>query len=205
MSPVFLYLAIVVMWLCVLVPMWLRRDKSNLAEIEEFYAAEHVEPVEPVEPEIEQVAGASLMEPERVEEDTPTLERTPAEMRHMRARHRAIIVARRRRLLFFCTLLMIASVITAAVKIIPWWGIAPSIVVMGAYMTFLRIATGVDRERRQRAMAARAERQRRIRERRRLEELAAQQAEAEIIEFTARQGDVLFDQYAEPPRRAVGD
>lgn len=202
MSPVFLYLAIVVMWLCVLVPMWLRRDKSNLAEIEEFYAAE---PAEPLEPEIEPVAGASLMEPERVEEDTPTLERTPAEMRHMRARHRAIIVARRRRLLFFCTLLMIASVITAAVKIIPWWGVAPSVVVMGAYMTFLRIATGIDRERRQRAMTARAERQRRIRERRRLEELAAQQAEAEIIEFTARQADVLFDQYAEPPRRAVGD
>lgn len=190
MSPVFLYLAIVVMWLCVLVPMWLRRDKSNLAEIEEFYAAEYVE---------------QEIEPDVSEDDPPTLERTPADLRHMRARHRAIIVARRRRLLFFCTLLMIASVVTAAVKIMPWWGVAPSVVVMGGYLTFLRIASSIDRERRQRAITARAEHLRRVRERRRAEEIAAQQAEAEIIEFTARQADVLFDQYAEPPRRAVGD
>ena len=37
MSSAFLYLAIVVMWLCVLIPMWLRRDRHNLAELEETY------------------------------------------------------------------------------------------------------------------------------------------------------------------------
>ena len=34
-GSVFLYLAIVVMWLCVLVPMWLRRDKTVMADAHE--------------------------------------------------------------------------------------------------------------------------------------------------------------------------
>ena len=33
MGSVFLYLAIVLMWLCVLVPMWLRRDRNNETEL----------------------------------------------------------------------------------------------------------------------------------------------------------------------------
>lgn len=198
MSSVLLYLAIVVMWLCVLVPMWLRRDKTNLAELaeleEEYYTGEHQLP------DLEQVSGASLMEPP---EQHDTLEEAPViDPRIFRARRRAIIVARRRRLLFFTTLLVIASLVTAAVKMIPWWGIAPSIVIMAAYMAFLRIAVKVDAERRRRAVQTRAERLRRQRELQRREE---EQAEAEIIEFTARQPDVLFDQYAEPQRRAVGD
>lgn len=196
MSSVLLYLAIVVMWLCVLVPMWLRRDKTNLAELaeleEEYYTGEHQLP------DLEQVSGISLMEqPAFVEEPAPVVD-----PRQFRARRRAIIVARRRRLLFFTALLVVASLITAAVEMIPWWGVAPSVVIMAGYLAFLRIAVQVDAERRRRAAQARAERQRRLREQRRLE---AERAEAEIIDFTARQADVLFDQYAEPPRRAVGD
>ena len=62
---------------------------------------------------------------------------------------------------------------------------------------------------RARAVQAR-ERARRVRAQRRAAEMAAQ-AEAEIIEFAARQADVLFDQYAEEEDsattapRAVGD
>ncbi|WP_084965814.1 hypothetical protein [Thermoactinospora rubra] len=190
MSPAIIYVAIVVMWLCVLVPMWLRRDKSHLAELqEELYDVD------------EMIEVAS--EPETYDPDT--LERSLADFRHIRARHRAIIVARRRRMLFFSVLLVLASVITAAVKVIPWWGVAPSGVVLLAYLGVLRIAVKVDRERRMRAVQARRERARR-REQRRLAELAAREAaEAEVIAFTARQEDVLFDQYADPPRRAVGD
>ncbi|GAA0940878.1 divisome protein SepX/GlpR [Nonomuraea longicatena] len=198
MSSVLLYLAIVVMWLCVLVPMWLRRDKTNLAELaeleEEYYTGEHQLP------DLEQVSGAP---PTDHTDSDETLEETPViDPRQFRARRRAIIVARRRRLLFFTALLVIASLVTAAVKIMPWWGVAPSVVVMMTYLAFLRIAVQVDRERQRRVAEIRAERARRLRERRRRE---AEQAEAEIIEFTSRQADALFDQYAEPPRRAVGD
>ncbi|MBT2235526.1 hypothetical protein [Nonomuraea sp. NEAU-A123] len=191
---ILLYLAIVVMWLCVLVPMWLRRDKTNLAELvelEEYYTGEHQLPDLSQQP-------ADLVE--QSDEDAPEFERV--DPRQFRARRRAIIVARRRRLLFFTALLVIASVVTAAVKVIPWWSVAPAGVIMLAYMTFLRIAVQVDRERRDRVLQARA---RRLREQRRVAELAAEQAQAEIIDLAARQGDVLFDQYAEPPRRAVGD
>ncbi|MFD9947969.1 hypothetical protein ACFWYW_50540 [Nonomuraea sp. NPDC059023] len=200
MSSVLLYLAIVVMWLCVLVPMWLRRDKTNLAELaeleEEYYTGEHQLP------DLEQVQGASLMDqPDTGEYSIEEPAAPVVDPRQFRARRRAIIVARRRRLLFFTSLLVIASLVTAAVQMMPWWGVAPSIVVMAAYLGFLRIAVQVDRERRRRAAQSRAERRRRVREQRRLEA----EREAEIIEFTARQPDVLFDQYAEPPRRAVGD
>jgi hypothetical protein len=203
-SGALLYLAIVVMWLCVLVPMWLRRDKTNLAELvelEEYYTGEHQLP------DLDQVppADGDTVGDDCAEDDGVPVEVERVDVRQFRARRRAIIVARRRRLLFFTALLVIASIVTAAVKMIPWWGIAPAFVVMAGYLASLRIAVQVDRERRQRVVAARTERARRQREQRRVAELAAQQAEAEIIDLAARQADVLFDQYAEPPRRAVGD
>jgi hypothetical protein len=193
-SPVLLYLAIVVMWLCVLIPMWLRRDKTNLAELaelEEYYTGEHQLP------DLDNL-GAS---PGDEDDGTASPEAERVDVRQFRLRRRAIIVARRRRLLFFCALLVLASIITAAVKVIPWWGVAPSFVVTLAYLGFLRVAVHVDRERRARARQARAERLRRARERRRVVE----ERPAEVIEFTSPHSDVLFDQYAEPPKRAVGD
>ncbi|TMR98366.1 hypothetical protein [Nonomuraea basaltis] len=194
MSSVLLYLAIVVMWLCVLIPMWLRRDKTNLAELaelEEHYTGEH------------QLPDLDNLAPSDGDEDdgTPPPEVEKVDVRQFRLRRRAIIVARRRRLLFFTALLVLASIVTAAVEMIPWWGVAPSVVITLAYMTFLRIAVQVDRERRERARQARAERLRRARERRRV----ADEAAAEVIDLTPLQSDVLFDQYAEPPKRAVGD
>ncbi|MFB4272984.1 hypothetical protein [Nonomuraea sp. GTA35] len=194
MSSVLLYLAIVVMWLCVLIPMWLRKDKANLAELaelEEYYTGEHQLP------DLDNLAPPDSDE----DDETPPVEAEKVDVRQFRFRRRAIIVARRRRLLFFTALLVLASVVTAAVKVIPWWGVAPSVVIMLAYMAFLRIAVQVDRERRDRALLARAERLRRLREQRR----AAAEAEAEIIDLTAMHSDILFDQYAEPPKRAVGD
>ncbi|TDD31838.1 hypothetical protein E1286_44340 [Nonomuraea terrae] len=194
MSGVLLYLAIVVMWLCVLIPMWLRRDKTNLAELaelEEHYTGEH------------QLPDLDNLDPSDGDEDdgTPAAEVEKVDVRQFRLRRRAIIVARRRRLLFFTALLVLASIVTAAVHMIPWWGVAPSVVVMLTYTVFLRVAVQVDRERRERARLARAERRRRLREQQRV----VAEAEAEIIDFMPPQQDVLFDQYAEPPRRAVGD
>ncbi|AQZ71251.1 unnamed protein product [[Actinomadura] parvosata subsp. kistnae] len=194
MSSVLLYFAIVVMWLCVLIPMWLRKDKANLAELaelEEYYTGEHQLP------DLDNLAPPDSDE----DDEAPPVEIEKVDVRQFRLRRRAIIVARRRRLLFFTALLVLASVVTAAVKVIPWWGVAPSVVIMLAYMTFLRIAVQVDRERRERALQARAERLRRQREQRR----AAAEAEAEVIDLTPHHPDVLFDQYAEPPKRAVGD
>ncbi|MGP3963083.1 divisome protein SepX/GlpR [Nonomuraea sp. 3N208] len=198
MSSVLLYLAIVVMWLCVLIPMWLRKDKTNLAELaelEEYYTGEHQLP------DLDNLEPPSAEGSDEDDAAPPPSEVEKVDVRQFRLRRRAIIVARRRRLLFFTTLLVLASVVTAAVQMIPWWGVAPSIVIMLAYMGFLRVAVQVDGERRARAREARAERLRRTRERRRVVE----EPPAEVIELASLHQDVLFDQYAEPPRRAVGD
>ncbi|MFC7102219.1 hypothetical protein ACFQQB_18240 [Nonomuraea rubra] len=115
MSSVLLYLAIVVMWLCVLIPMWLRKDKANLAELaelEEYYTGEHQLP------DLDNLAPPDSDE----DDEAPPVEVEKVDVRQFRLRRRAIIVARRRRLLFFTALLVLASVVTAAVKVIPWWG-----------------------------------------------------------------------------------
>ncbi|GLW12045.1 hypothetical protein Misp01_71730 [Microtetraspora sp. NBRC 13810] len=227
MSSAFLYLAIVVMWLCVLVPMWLRRDRSDLVELQEpeTPAGDCTGPItlQPVsEPsDASSPASAETSETEDGEggaeasgdgEATPDPQtETPApatvtDPRRLHFRRRAVIVARRRRRLFWCALLVLASVVTAAVQVIPWWGVAPSGVLTIAYLSILRVAVRIDRDRSRLAAEARAERARRLRERRRrAEELAAQQQEAEIIALEAHQEEEIFDQYAELPRRAVGD
>jgi hypothetical protein len=226
-SSALLYVAIVIMWLGVLVPMWLRRDKNQLVEAQDEYVPAAVDddtgtltmPVPDVstasEAGIEGGAEASCEGdtdpadgPELSEEAVPAPQGVPMpahDPRRAERRRRAVIVARRRRRLFWCTLLILASVVTAAVGVIPWWGVAPSGVLMLGYLTVLRVAVSIDRERERFAAEARAKRARRAEEHRRALELAAQQHEAEIIELAAHLQDELFDQYAELPRRAVGD
>ncbi|WP_214416638.1 hypothetical protein [Sphaerisporangium fuscum] len=119
------------------------------------------------------------------------------------SRRRARVLARRRRWLLCCGLVHLASGVTAAAGVAPWWSVAPSTVLLASYVVILRIATRVDRERRAAAARALAERQRKARERRRALEAAAQQAEAEIIEFVKPAEP--FDQHADRSRRAVGD
>jgi hypothetical protein len=118
-------------------------------------------------------------------------------------RRRARVMARRRRWLLWSVLLHLASVVTAAVGVAPWWSVAPSAVLLVSYLIVLRVAVAVDAEQRVAVARARAERERREREHQLALELAAQQAEAEIIEFRKRVEP--FDQYAERSRRAVGD
>ncbi|MFC4536568.1 hypothetical protein [Sphaerisporangium dianthi] len=294
MSSAFLYLGIVLMWLCVLVPMWLRRDRHTFDIIEPYTDVEEQEdsddsgepgecdegsegdtlaeaPVakasagqapaaDPADDEITMEIDASASAPAASPaatapaaprrwttsgtsagsgapstaspEVTPTetsrslagssaeefagpdLEDLPGDGvpgEHVSApdasmsecRRRARVMARRRRWLLFSVLLHIASVVTAAVGVAPWWSIAPSVVVVVAYLAVLRVAVAVDAERRAAEAKAHAERRRRAREREQALELAAQQAEAEVIEFRKRAEP--FDQYADRSRRAVGD
>jgi hypothetical protein len=241
-GSVFLYLAIVVMWLCVLVPMWLRRDKTVMADahdgaepygldeqaVDEESAAAMADtlsapmPMPMSSPETTQAEfrseswseSESRPEAESETQSDPRPARTPggqptarksAERRRAMHRRRALQVAKRRRLTFWCTLLLLASVVTAAVQVIPWWGVAPSVVLLGAYLAVLRVSVQIDAEQRRAAVQARVKRAKRARRRAaELIELEAQRPVAEIIDLDAHR-DELFDQYAEMPRRAVGD
>ncbi|WP_433245825.1 divisome protein SepX/GlpR [Streptosporangium sp. CA-135522] len=199
MSSAFLYLAIVIMWLCVLVPMWLRRDRSTFVETHKG-AESYVQDEQPVEDE------ASDTRSDITSAGAGPAGRRPAtssdERRRAEQRRRAAQVAKRRRLTFWCTLLVLASAVTATVRVIPWWGVAPSVVLLGSYLAVLRVSVQIDAERRRAVAQARAERARRAR--RRAAELEARRPVAEIIDLDAHR-DELFDQYAEAPRRAVGD
>ncbi|MGC5015078.1 hypothetical protein ACLQ2R_30315 [Streptosporangium sp. DT93] len=277
---VFLYLAIVVMWLCVLVPMWLRRDRNTYADPEKDaspYAYEEqgsdedstntlAEPL-PVSPST--FAASSSSSPSSVsvsasfqaESDSssfaesgdpgdgasgpgaretspdaaaasetpseaswtvpegetrthtrtaparpaparPAMTRAEAERRRAEGRRRARHVAKRRRLTLWCVLLLLASVVAAGLQVVPWWGVAPSVVLLGLYLAVLRATVQIDAERRRAAAQAHAERARRARRRAAL--LETQRPVAEIIDLDAHR-DEIFDQYAESPRRAVGD
>jgi hypothetical protein len=299
MSSAFLYLGIVLMWLCVLVPMWLRRDRHTV-DIAELYSdteeesdgdtltdvsvsevpaartaldadttddeitmelatteprtrtESRVQPhthtesrvefggppgarVEPggqahrglkasgslragdaawatVPGEASSSGSSSVQEASAgtsaAEQDTSSGaipgRHSDEDLSQTECRRRARVLARRRRWLLWTVLLHLASVVTAAVGVAPWWSVAPSGVLLVSYLAVLRIAVAVDAERRVEAAKARAEREQRERiERERELELAAQEAEAEIIEFRKRAEP--FDQYADRPRRAVGD
>ncbi|MBB4917761.1 divisome protein SepX/GlpR [Streptosporangium saharense] len=217
MSSVLLYLAIVVMWLCVLVPMWLRRDRvtfTELTEDAEPYAQDEEE--QPSEDSIETQRDIVLpsapvsREAVPVETEAPQVPPAPptrpvrraaAERRRAELRGRARRVAKRRRLTLWCVLLVVASTVTASVRLIPWWGVGPSVALLGLYLVILRSAGRLDAQRRQAMARARMER---IRRARRRAELEARRPVAEIIDLSAHR-DEIFDQYAEPNRRAVGD
>jgi hypothetical protein len=227
-GSVFLYLAIVVMWLCVLVPMWLRRDKTAMAEaqdsaepygldeqaVDDESADAMADTLSTPMPSPEAVQPESESRSESEPQSDPRLARSPggqltarksAERRRAVHRRRALQVAKRRRLTFWCTLMLLASVVTAAVQVIPWWGVTPSMVLLGGYLAVLRVSVQIDAERRRAIVQARANRAKRARRRAaELVELEAQRPVAEIIDLAAHR-DELFDQYAEMSRRAVGD
>ncbi|GAA0385602.1 hypothetical protein Acor_80640 [Acrocarpospora corrugata] len=231
MSSVLLYLAIVAMWLGVLVPMWLRRDRYVYVEDEKFTVegdtlteplpnAHNSEDVPSVvdAPSVEAAVPASVSFAEErgsargakassspapaAVPESDSVTHVTGDPRRAEWRRRARITARRRRRLLWSVLLFLASVVTAAVQIVPWWGVAPSGLLLVGYLAVLRVAVRIDGEQRELAARAYAARARQARElRRRLEEAAR---EAEIIEIEARRRVQVFDQYADH-RRAVGD
>ncbi|GAB3908656.1 hypothetical protein [Microbispora bryophytorum] len=238
MGSALLYLAIVVMWLSVLLPMWLRRDRHVDDELFEEQAEAFTLSEPPADAASYAASGDSdgigeadgsgadtdadtVVTPPAVAADSADLAASPtaapaaeavtadeiAAERHARARRvaahrRARILARRRRRLLWSILLVLASVVTAAVRVMPWWAVAPSGVLLVGYLAVLRVAVRADREQREKAARARAEHLRRQRERRRA--LAEAAREAEIIMFEARRRVQVFDQYSDG-RRASGD
>ncbi|MBO3751485.1 hypothetical protein J5X84_35890 [Streptosporangiaceae bacterium NEAU-GS5] len=216
MSSVLLYLAIVVMWLGVLVPMWLRRDRHVVYEesavVPEAYAGDDsgapadgsADADTAITDDPARTTGAS---PEAVSEAEPEASSEalpqPRSMTRREAEWRrgARIRARRRRCMLLSILLVIVSVVMAVFGAVPWWSATPSMVFLVAYVAVLRVAARVEAEQRERAARAQAERLRREHERRELEQQRAR--EAEIILFEAHKRVQVFDQYADT-RRVVG-
>ncbi|TDQ44268.1 divisome protein SepX/GlpR [Actinorugispora endophytica] len=219
MSSSPLYLAIVVVWILVLVPMLLRRDAADPAAggLRRGPAADDESdavPDDEYEP-VEYDAGTGDEEPDRTAgsrrdrtgetgDDGGSVEHEAASAPYFFEEpvrvSRARVIARRRRRTSGLVLLLAATGAAVGMGLGPWWVLVPPALLLLGHLVLLREAAKADaeqraaeREHRRREEAARA---------RRAEEEAAR--EAEIIELANRRNQV-YDQYADAQLRAAGD
>ncbi|WP_159943987.1 MULTISPECIES: hypothetical protein [unclassified Nocardiopsis] len=210
MSSSPLYLAIVVVWLIVLVPMLLRKDSVDPVD----HRREDEEP-EAVE-ELDAGYGTGDEDPDATE--TQVLRRGEhgtglAHESEARApspgRYRAVsgprarVIARRRRRTTVLVLVNAATLVAVAFGLGPWWVTAPPVLLLAGHLVLLREAAKADAEHRQAVLRARrraALRARRAEEERRRDA----EREAEVIALQERRNQV-YDQYADARLRAAGD
>jgi hypothetical protein len=193
MSSAVLYLAIVVVWGIVLVPMWLRRDGDGIGRL------------------LHRRGDADEPIPQTPDDDVVAFEETAEPLAPARRRRvsRGAVIARRRRRTLGLSLLTVTAIIATAVQVAPWWFVIPPALLITGHLSLLRVAVSMDHARRQqrrRAAAIRAAQLRRAQEEHEAEE--ARETEeaarsAEVIELPAWAREEVYDQYTD--LRAVGD
>jgi hypothetical protein len=218
LSSAILYVAIVVIWACVLIPRWLRRDSSAAVPESDGASSSSSSSVGSVEPEVE---------------ESPEPEPVPRRGREAGAReagarerlgepvaadpgHRRVLAARRR-LLLMLLMLSVASGVLAETRMAAWWVIVPPSVMLFGYLLMLREAARADAERQEMARYRMA---RKAAERRSgaaahvtpvsaVAPGAASAAQgapaAKIIAFLPPPEEEIYDQYTDAKLRAVGD
>ena len=159
MSSAILYLAIIAIWLCVLIPRWLKRDSARGAVIAPDTAAPGETPATPAaegdETDIAdegapRVAEPGVAAPPPTTPTTPTAPTPPLSAEEARRR----IMTGRRRLLGMLILLEIAAIALAVVGLAAMWVIIPPTIMLVGYLLLLREAAHADAERAQREAEA---------------------------------------------------
>jgi hypothetical protein len=176
MSSAILYLAIIAIWLCVLIPRWLKRDSARGAVITSDTAPAGETPVT-APADADQADLADDGAPRATESGVtarPVAAPTPP-LSAEEARRR--ILTGRRRLLGMLILLEIAAIALAVVGLAALWVIIPPTIMLTGYLLLLREAGHADAERAQRDAEATAharERERAARARARARARSAQ-------------------------------
>jgi type IV secretory pathway VirB10-like protein len=160
MSSAILYLAIIAIWLCVLIPRWLKRDSARGAVIDANIAADGETPAKAAT-DADQAydsapRGADDGAPPAAESGVtarPVAPPTPP-LSAEEARRR--ILTGRRRLLGMLILLEIAAIALAVVGLAALWVIIPPTIMLTGYLLLLREAAHADAERAQREAEATA-------------------------------------------------
>jgi hypothetical protein len=145
MSSAILYLAIVAIWACVLIPRWLRRDSARGGS-----APATADPPALSEPDAdtEDDGPADLDEdPRRVPAAVPAPRRTAEPLGADESRRR--MLAARRRLLLMLIGLEIAAIALAGLGLAAVWVVVPPTIMLGGYLLLLREAAQADVERAQ--------------------------------------------------------
>jgi hypothetical protein len=147
MSSAILYLAIVAIWACVLIPRWLRRDSARGGS-----APVTAEPAVPDEPEAgfadETQADADDAEPAEEAPRRVSAFRRPAEPVSAEESRRRMLAARRRLLLMLIGL-EAAAIALAVVRLAAVWVVVPPTIMLAGYLLLLREAAQADAERAQ--------------------------------------------------------
>ena len=156
MSSAILYLAIIAIWLCVLIPRWLKRDSARGAVTASDTAAGAGTPVTATA-DADQAdladGDAPLAAPASgVMAPPPTVPAPPLCAEEARRR----ILTGRRRLLGMLVLLEIAAIALAVVGLAALWVIIPPTIMLTGYLLLLREASHADAERAQREAEAAA-------------------------------------------------
>jgi hypothetical protein len=155
MSSAILYLAIIAIWLCVLIPRWLKRDSARGAVVVPDSAAPGETPASTAadgdETDIADDGAPRVAEP-GVAAPPPTAPAPPLSAEEARRR----ILTGRRRLLGMLILLEIAAIALAVVGLAAMWVIIPPTIMLVGYLLLLREAAHVDAERAQREAEAAA-------------------------------------------------
>ena len=141
MSSAILYLAIVAIWACVLIPRWLRRDSARGAAA--AHPAAPQAPVAHADPAPGEADDYEIQDAD----DTPHPVPTPAVEPASEAEARRRMLAARRRLLLMLVGLEIAAVTLAVVGLAAIWVVIPPTVMLIGYLLLLREAAQADAER----------------------------------------------------------
>jgi hypothetical protein len=150
-SSAILYVAIVVIWACVLIPRWLRRDRPvSLA-----HPADQATPEDLAPPEAESARSEvdergedkdMVQEPlEEMAEAPPRQEEAPRPLTPEESRRR--MLAARRRLLGMLIVLEAAAIVLAVLKLAAAWVVIPPSLMLLGYLLILRAASHADAER----------------------------------------------------------
>jgi hypothetical protein len=157
LSSAILYVAIVAIWACVLIPRWLRRDSSARVSDETATAEETTETDERSAAEADE---RSVPEPRRrprearVAQVAHAVPRAVPQVRGgdggiVRDREHARVLSSRRRLLGLLVLLAVGSAALAVTRMAAWWVLGPPSVMLLGYLALLREASKADAERRE--------------------------------------------------------
>jgi len=207
MSSAILYLAIIAIWLCVLIPRWLKRDSARGAVVEANIAAGGETPVTAAaDADQAELAddGARRATESGVTAHPPAAPAAPAPALSAEEARRRILTGRRR-LLGMLILLEIAAIALAVVGLAALWVIVPPTIMLTGYLLLLREAGHADAERAQRDAQAPAharERERAARARARARARSAQRAtpaEGTPIDPAIGEGAALAAKFAAAP------
>ena len=201
MSSAILYLAIIAIWLCVLIPRWLKRDSARGAVVAPDTAAPGETPTTTAadgdETDIADDGAPRVAEP-GVAAPPPTTPAVPAPPLSAEEARRRILTGRRR-LLGMLILLEIAAIALAVVGLAAMWVIIPPTIMLVGYLLLLREAAHADAERAQREAEAAAH----ARERERARAKAARAGGRAAQRSTSAEGTPVDGTALEPATAAA--